>query len=147
MPLKELYVLALTKVSGECYKGLGRADNQTVLQPFKIMGDPIVSILMVYLSVIYFLLFGWLSAYPVIFMEGHGLNLGENSLCFIPTHVGIVIAGGVGLLFGRRYERQTVESGQWPAPEQRLWPCMLQTARAAYCEVSPLIALQCFLEV
>lgn len=87
-----------------------------------MLKDPIVFILTAYLSVVYFLLFGWLSAYPVIFSRIHGLNLGENGLCFIPICVGIISGGMIALLFGKRYQQQTEALGHYPPAEERLLP-------------------------
>lgn len=124
----------------------------SVSQPFVMLKDPIVFILTAYLSVVYFLLFGWLSAYPVIFSRIHGLNLGENGLCFIPICVGIISGGMIALLFGKRYQHQTQALGHYPPAEERLLPrtcesyfhclCSLLTCRALLSQ-SCLEALSC----
>lgn len=80
--------------------------------------------LTLYLSLAYFLFFGWLEAYPVVFGTIHGLNLGQIGLTFIPIVIGMILGTLTLALFARRYGRILLEKGS-VEPEQRLLPVLL----------------------
>lgn len=72
----------------------------------------------------YFLFFGWLEAYPVIFGSFRDLDLGQIGLIFIPVMIGMMLGTLTLLLFARRYGRILAEKGS-VAPEERLLPLIL----------------------
>lgn len=95
---------------------------ETLLRPF-ILGftEPIVLVLNTYIALIYGIFYLWFEAFPIVFEEIHGFNLGEGGLSFLGIMVScycfaVPLYCGWKYFFQRKYY---TESGDI-APEKQL---------------------------
>ena len=56
---------------------------------------------------VYGILFLLFTAYPVIFIEGHGFNAGQNALAFLPVFIGSIC--GAILVCDSSFQRPVLE--------------------------------------
>ncbi|WWC85172.1 uncharacterized protein L201_000029 [Kwoniella dendrophila CBS 6074] len=103
-------------------------------RPFVLLGkEPIIQLFVLYLTVIYIVLYGYFTAYPIIFLQ-HGFTSSTVGLAFIPVMVGFMILMGFNVLHYLRYkkltfdakagiERRGIHEGK-VEPEERLVPLM-----------------------
>ncbi|KAJ4369647.1 hypothetical protein N0V83_005409 [Neocucurbitaria cava] len=91
--------------------------------------EPIIVLIMLYLTVIYIVLFTFLDGYNYIFGEIHGTSVGITGLCFVSIAIGLFGASlWVPLLYkwSKRDMRAIQErGGSRLPPEFRLWHAML----------------------
>ncbi|KAL9616078.1 MAG: hypothetical protein Q9160_009013 [Pyrenula sp. 1 TL-2023] len=112
---------------------LARRLLQAVYRPFLMFAqEPIIDLITLYLTVIYVLLFGFLSGYEFIYTETFGLDVGLTGTAFIGILIGFTLVMGLVPIVYRRYTRQLAaakaESGGAETslpPEQRLLFAML----------------------
>ncbi|XXG97218.1 hypothetical protein Hte_003513 [Hypoxylon texense] len=90
-------------------------------RPMRLLfGEPIVTLLSVYMAFIYGLLYLFLTAYPFVFQGVHGFNSGQSGLAFFGMIIGQLLAGTVVLLMQPAYQRKLVANNGVPIPEWRL---------------------------
>ncbi|KAL7624055.1 hypothetical protein AAE478_005612 [Parahypoxylon ruwenzoriense] len=90
-------------------------------RPMRLLfGEPIVTLLSIYMAFIYGLLYLFLTAYGFVFQGVHGFNPGESGLAFFGMIIGQLIAGTVVLLDQPSYQRKLAANGGVPIPEWRL---------------------------
>lgn len=90
-------------------------------RPFRMLfTEPIVFLVTLYMSFIYGLMYALLSAYPIVFQQIHGMNLGVGSLPFIGLIIGEILAGVYTLLTQPSYTKKLVANNNIPIPEWRL---------------------------
>lgn len=99
-------------------------------RPFILLFSQYVAIFWsIYLSIVYAVLFGFLSGYTFIFGDTYKMSQGSVGLMFIGMNVGFLIALGICPWIFKRYKRsneQAIQAGEKAAPpEQRLWYAML----------------------
>ncbi|KAJ5358859.1 uncharacterized protein N7496_011272 [Penicillium cataractarum] len=95
-------------------------------RPFRMLfTEPIVFLISLWMSFVYGLMYALLSAYPVVFQEIHGMNLGVGSLPFIGLIIGELLAGGYILLDQKSYSKKLAANNNIPIPEWRLPPSIL----------------------
>ncbi|KAL3471431.1 major facilitator superfamily domain-containing protein [Aspergillus californicus] len=95
-------------------------------RPFRMLfTEPIVLLISLWMSFVYGLMYALLSAYPVVFQETHGMNLGVGSLPFIGLIIGEVLAGGYTLWDQRSYKKKLAANNDVPIPEWRLPPSIV----------------------
>lgn len=115
---------------------LARRLLQAVYRPFLMFAqEPIIDLITLYLTVIYVLLFGFLSGYEFIYTETFGLNIGLTGTAFLGILIGFTLVMGLVPIIYRRYTRDLAlaraeaESGTAAVPslppEQRLLFAML----------------------
>lgn len=100
--------------------------EHSLARPFEIIfREPIVVLIALYLTIIYIILFGFLSAYEFLYSQTYGLSTGLTGLTFLGILVGLCICTATAPLVDRRY-RKKVESngGKQPPPEERLFYAM-----------------------
>jgi DHA1 family multidrug resistance protein-like MFS transporter len=73
---------------------------------------------------VYFVFFGCLEAFPVIYGDIHGLEPYQVGLCFLPILVGTALAILGSMPFARYYAREA-NLDQIPPPESRLVPLII----------------------
>lgn len=91
-------------------------------RPFVIcFRELIVLLIALYLTVIYIVLFGFLTAYPFIFGDVHGFGLGLQGLSFVGIAIGLTLCVFAVPVVYMRYKKGVARSknGKLP-PEQRL---------------------------
>ncbi|EOR02097.1 hypothetical protein E3P92_00826 [Wallemia ichthyophaga] len=96
-----------------------------MVRPFNfLLKEPIVIFFTIYISIVYFLLFGFLESYAVIFGEWYELDVVWVGVAFVPMIIGIV-AGGIFLIpFCMHYDRIIKKHGSMQ-PEEHLKPLLV----------------------
>lgn len=82
--------------------------------------EPIVLLLSIYMAFIYGLLYLFLTAYPIVFQQIRGFNLGVGGLPFLGIVVGQICAGIFIILRQPAYQKKLAANNDWPIPEWRL---------------------------
>lgn len=94
----------------------------SLYRPFQItFKEPIVLLIALYLTVIYIVLFSFLTAYPFIFGEVHGFGLGLQGLSFLGLALGLCLCSLPIPFVYKQYKKEVARSknGRLP-PERRL---------------------------
>lgn len=103
-------------------------------RPFLMMGEPIIMLMALYLTIIYIVQFTFLDGYNYIFREPYGISQGLTNVIFAGIFVGIVFAGGLVPIVFLKTKREIavhgLEDGKRINPEMRLWYAMLGGAPA-----------------
>ncbi|BGP35356.1 hypothetical protein JCM10296v2_007192 [Rhodotorula toruloides] len=118
---------------GDKYAELEKADfsirsivTRTLARPaIMLVVEPIVLTVTIYLSVVYGLLYGLFSVFPIIWGELRGFNPGETGLVFIAVGLGTTM-GALIFVWTQRHYRELIP--KWhghPPPEERLYGAML----------------------
>ncbi|KAI1780970.1 MFS general substrate transporter [Hypoxylon cercidicola] len=90
-------------------------------RPMRLLfGEPIVTLLSIYMAFIYGLLYLFLTAYPFVFQGVHHFNPGESGMAFFGMVIGQLIAGIIILLMQPAYQRKLAANNGVPIPEWRL---------------------------
>jgi hypothetical protein len=76
----------------------------------------------VYQGIVYGTLYLLFAAFPIVFQEGYGWNVGENGLAFLGIMVGNLMALGVIIWDNKRYVRISQAHGGYAPAEARLPP-------------------------
>ncbi|KAH6683221.1 MFS multidrug transporter-like protein [Halenospora varia] len=87
--------------------------------------EPIVYLLSIYMAFIYGLLYLFLTAYPIVFQQIHGMNGGVGGLPYFGMIIGMLIAGTYVALTQPSYNRKLVANNGIPVPEWRLPPVII----------------------
>ncbi|KAF1982979.1 major facilitator superfamily [Aulographum hederae CBS 113979] len=82
--------------------------------------EPIVLLISIYMSFIYGLLYLMLTAYPIVFQQIHGMNLGVGGLPFFGMIFGELLAGLFIVIRQPGYQRKLAANNNMPVPEWRL---------------------------
>lgn len=82
--------------------------------------EPIVTLLSIYMSFIYGLLYLFLTAYPFVFQGIHHFSAGVSGLTFFGMIIGQLLAGITVLLQQPWYQRKLAANNGVPVPEWRL---------------------------
>ena len=104
------------------YDNVNLADSLKIalLRPFNfLIKEPIVIFFTIYISVVYFLLFGFLESYAVIFGEDYQVAIHFVGYAFIPMIIGILIGGLFLVPFCYRSKR-IIERDGVLQPEEHL---------------------------
>ena len=95
-------------------------------RPLRILAtEPIVLLLSIYMAFIYGLLYLFLTAYPLVFQEVHGMNPGVGGLPYFGMIFGMLIAGAYIVVTTPAYNRKLEANGGIPVPEWRLPPVII----------------------
>lgn len=87
--------------------------------------EPIVLLLSIYMSFIYGLLYLFLTAYPIVFQQIHGMNGGVGGLPYFGMIAGQLCAGLYIVLTQPSYNRKLAANNGIPIPEWRLPPVIV----------------------
>ncbi|KIS71591.1 putative mfs-multidrug-resistance transporter [Mycosarcoma maydis] len=88
--------------------------------------EPIVSLLSVYIAIIYGVLYSLFGAFPIVFQRYRGWSPGIGGLAFLGVLVGMIFALAYIILFENpRYGRICDKNGGIAPPEARLPPAMI----------------------
>jgi MFS family permease len=99
-------------------------------RPFLLMTEPIVLLMALYLTILYIVLFTFLSGYTYIFTNTYGISQGLTNIIFVGIFVGIILAAPL-VPFAIRKTKQDLAENEGKAaygsinPEVRLWFAML----------------------
>lgn len=101
--------------------------KDSLLRPFVLLGELIVFLITLYMSVIYGLLYMFFFAYPTIYVEGKGWSDVMTGVMFLPIAIGVVISTLIAPLVNKDYNKRAQvyrDKGEVPPPELRLIPMM-----------------------
>jgi DHA1 family multidrug resistance protein-like MFS transporter len=87
-----------------------------------LVTEPIVLLLSIYMAFIYGLLYLFLTAYPIVFQQIHGMSGGVGGLPYFGMVIGMLIAGIYIVLTQPSYNRKLAANNGVPVPEWRLPP-------------------------
>lgn len=90
-----------------------------------LVHEPMILGIALYMSLIYGIFYGLLSAFPFEFAEIRGWPAGVACLSFIPLLLGIITGAGVTALFEPRYRHILEKHGGMPQPEERTVTMMI----------------------
>ena len=90
-----------------------------------LLREPLIMAVTVYLSFIYGLLYGFLSAYTSIFQDVHGMSAGVGGLPLLAIVVGLLAATLYMLYVNKVYNTKLVANGNILVPEWRLPPVIV----------------------
>ena len=85
-----------------------------------LVTEPIVLLLSIYMAFIYGLLYLFLTAYPIVFQQIHGMNPGVGGLPYFGMILGQLIAGFYIASTQPAYNRKLEANHGIPVPEWRL---------------------------
>jgi MFS transporter, DHA1 family, multidrug resistance protein len=95
-------------------------------RPIRILiGEPIVLLLSIYMAFIYGLLYLFLTAYPIVFQQIHGMSPGVGGLPYFGMIIGMIVAGIMVILQQPAYNRKLKANNNIPIPEWRLPPVIM----------------------
>lgn len=99
----------------------------TLVRPFLLtIVDPMVLLLNLLIGLVYAILYVWLEAFPIVFIETHGFSYGEMGLAFLSILVGAVLAFSSFVWYCKvRLEPMFDRKGGKLAPEDRLEPALV----------------------
>ncbi|KAL9100538.1 MAG: hypothetical protein Q9163_004095 [Psora crenata] len=87
-----------------------------------LVAEPIVLLLSLYMAFIYGLLYLFLTAYPIVFQQTHGMNPGVGGLPYFGMITGMLLAGGYVISTQADYMKKLEANNGVPVPEWRLPP-------------------------
>ncbi|RDW82040.1 putative fluconazole resistance protein [Coleophoma cylindrospora] len=87
-----------------------------------LVTEPIVLLLSIYMAFIYGLLYLFLTAYPIVFQQIHGMSKGVGGLPYFGMVIGMILAGVYIILTQPSYNRKLAANNGVPIPEWRLMP-------------------------
>lgn len=88
--------------------------------------EPIVTLLSIYIAIIYGVLYSLFGAFPIVFQQGRGWSPGIGGLAFLGVLVGMLIALAYIIFYENgRYGRIADKHGGIAPPETRLPPAMI----------------------
>ncbi|WVQ97280.1 hypothetical protein IAU59_004391 [Kwoniella sp. CBS 9459] len=98
--------------------------SEILIRPFVLFFDPILLVYNTYLALIYGLLYIWFESFPLVYVQVHGFNAGENGLAFLGIFVGAWLACAVFCFYIHKYLEPIFDAndGMIPCPEIRLYP-------------------------
>ncbi|KAI9050064.1 hypothetical protein LZ554_006209 [Drepanopeziza brunnea f. sp. 'monogermtubi'] len=126
----------LSKMTGNVYKSKMEMEHgaKTIRQEFKtalsrpwilLFREPIVSLLSIYMAIIYGTLYMMFGAMPIVYQDGRGWSAGIGGLAFIGVAVGMMIAVGYSMFDNKRYTHVAAKHNGNAPPEARLPPAMV----------------------
>ncbi|KAF3046167.1 hypothetical protein E8E11_002993 [Didymella keratinophila] len=67
--------------------------TETLWRPFQLMLlDPSIAFTAVYTAIIYGIFYSFFEAFPLVYIDLHGFNLGEMSLTFLSVIIGVILS-------------------------------------------------------
>ncbi|OJJ33896.1 hypothetical protein ASPWEDRAFT_60457 [Aspergillus wentii DTO 134E9] len=97
---------------------------EALIRPFELCFlEPIVFLLNLYISLIYGILYIWFEAFPIVFSEIHGFNLGESGLAFLGILISTICLTIPGYFYWKyKYQSKKFDKNWNIAPEEQLPP-------------------------
>lgn len=97
--------------------------TKNLSRPLRLLfTEPIILLLSIYMGFIYGLLYLFLTAYPIVFQQIHGMSLGVGGLPYFGMVIGMLLAGLYIVLTQTSYNRMLAANNNVPVPEWRLPP-------------------------
>ncbi|KZO98541.1 MFS general substrate transporter [Calocera viscosa TUFC12733] len=100
--------------------------QKNLVRPLEMIAfEPMVTLITVYNSFAYGILYLLFAAVPIIYEEHRGWSTLVGSLPFLATLLGTILAAGINILYSQRYFAPYIEAHGSAPPERRLPPMML----------------------
>jgi MFS transporter, DHA1 family, multidrug resistance protein len=100
--------------------------NKNFSRPMRLLfTEPIVLLLSIYMAFIYGLLYLFLTAYPIVFQQIHGMSGGVGGLPYFGMIIGMISAGIYIVLTQPSYNRKLIANNGVPVPEWRVPPIII----------------------
>lgn len=100
-------------------KSLFQLWRTNLSRPFVFLfTEPIVTLLSMYISLTYAILYSLFSSYPIIFQEHRGFTPGQGGLAFLGIGLGIVVGASLTPIQNRIYWRAIDKSDTGRAPPE-----------------------------
>jgi MFS family permease len=128
----------LSKVTGKVYMTkadfeqgavtIGEAMKTALTRPWILLiKEPIVTIMSIYMAIVYGTLYMLFAAYPIVYQEGRGWSQGIGGLAFLGVLIGMVGAVTYNIFVENpRYQKIVEKGGKgYAEPEARLPPTMI----------------------
>ncbi|KAL7283861.1 hypothetical protein ACG7TL_003301 [Trametes sanguinea] len=107
-------------------KSLKEIVVETAVRPFQMIAtEPILTLMSLYASLIYGLLYAFFFSFPIVFSEGYGYNDGITGLMFCSVLIGVGLALFVTPRLEKNYIRRAQAKGGHADPEDRLVGMMI----------------------
>ena len=90
-----------------------------------LVTEPIVLLISIYIAFIYGLLYLFLTAYPIVFQQIHGMNAGVGGLPYFGLVFGMVLAGLYIVFTQASYNKKLAANNNVNIPEWRLPPAII----------------------
>ena len=90
-----------------------------------LISEPIILLVTLYMSLIYALLYTFLTAYPLVFSGVHHIKPGVSGLPFFGMVLGILLVAGYIIWSNKGYIKKLEANGGIPVPEWRLPPVIV----------------------
>ncbi|RDW92900.1 MFS transporter [Aspergillus mulundensis] len=104
----------------------GQLVRNNFLRPLRMLvTEPILLLVSLYISFVYGLMYALLGAYPVVFQQVYGMNLGVGGLAFVGLIIGELVGGAYVLMLQGSYKRKLDANHGQPVPEWRLTPAIV----------------------
>ncbi|KAM0792067.1 hypothetical protein ACM66B_004772 [Microbotryomycetes sp. NB124-2] len=118
--------------NAKLYADLERADfspktlvTRTLCRPFIMLAtEPISLLVTIYMSVVYGLLYGTFSVFPIIWEQLRGFTQGRGGLIFIGVGIGTTTGAILNVMMQRHYRYLVPKWHGHPPPEERLYGAM-----------------------
>ncbi|KAL7272661.1 hypothetical protein RUND412_004519 [Rhizina undulata] len=95
-------------------------------RPLKLLfTEPIIFLVSLYTAFVYGILYLFLTAYPIVFEEIRGFNLGVGALPYIGLVLGMMMGGLMVIAFQPWTNRRLEANNNIPIPEDRLVPAII----------------------
>ncbi|KAK6386925.1 hypothetical protein LTS17_000189 [Exophiala oligosperma] len=99
-----------------------------LIKPWQInILDPAVLFTTIYTALIYGIYYSFFEAFPLVYGDEYGFNLGQIGLAFLSVLVGLVLAMMLYCSYFYFYADAKMASMQVVPPEARLWPGLVAT--------------------
>ncbi|CAF1239592.1 unnamed protein product [Adineta ricciae] len=126
----------LSRMTGFVYRSKFEVKNQVIFRRLLkislsrpwifLVREPIVSLLSLYMALIYGILYMFVSAFPIVYGEERGWTSGSVGLSFLGMAIGVIIAVLYCILDNRRYIKLTQANvSHRVPPETRLPPAIV----------------------
>ncbi|KAF2819109.1 MFS general substrate transporter [Ophiobolus disseminans] len=101
---------------------------EALWRPFQLMLlDPSIAFTAVYTAIIYGIFYSFFEAFPLVYNEMYGFNLGELGLTFLSVTVGVVLATAWYWWYIYYVVEPDIRQNGLGAPERRLIPALFVT--------------------
>ncbi|KAH6622282.1 major facilitator superfamily domain-containing protein [Boeremia exigua] len=102
--------------------------SEALWRPFQLMLlDPSIAFTAVYTAIIYGIFYSFFEAFPLVYMEAYGFNLGEMGLTFLSVTIGVILALAWYWFYIAHTVNPSILAHGLGAPERRLIPALVVT--------------------
>lgn len=96
-----------------------------VIRPMQMMVlDPAVGFTAIYTALIYGIYYSFFEAFPIVYIEGYHMNLGEMGLTFLSITVGVIVGTVAYWAYVYFVTEPDIRKNGLGAPEKRLIPAL-----------------------